>query len=504
MELFKPKRDELKLLCKYVHELRLLNLTDNRQIAIPLSGAMAGGSRRKLFLEGDFAIGDVAFADPSLDDAIPFLSDMIVGQYERAWISHMMTCLNLPISLQLSSERYYSEIAKQLGNASFGRTVILRLFEEREDKLNRDLLICSAIYDRSGYRLDAGAFNIEKDHSPAFNFYNDFAERFLSDPTQVMLLHADVSPGLFAIGKQLLKNNDIKTLVVTALSIGGTISGFATIAYESRIELPRDLLLAFANMTNHASAAIENFRKLETLHSLRNQQLREYIENLQYDLIQGFRHAARNALFAAKGHARALHPHYNYKGARPEEDPYKKLNRNLDEIDHALNNMASLKLVDENKEISDISELFDRACDLMKFQLDEANVTVKKTTKGRLVLPLNRLSVIYAFSNLILNSIQAFEDHRKGDRQITLTGSRTGRDIVIDFSDNGPGIRLGSGDIQTYDDIWVPGKTSKRKGTGYGLPMVREVFQRLHNGSVNLRPSGRGVLFRINLRTDVE
>src|SRR4051812_28977859 len=128
MDLFRPKEDEREALQKHVHDLRLLDLRDNRMRSIRFAKAAGEGAMRiALFLEGSFQIGDVGLSEKvSLSsNIIPLIVGVIVGQYERAWISHMMTCLNEPISLQLSSDRYYGEIAKQLGNACFGRTTIL-------------------------------------------------------------------------------------------------------------------------------------------------------------------------------------------------------------------------------------------------------------------------------------------------------------------------------------------------------------------------------------------
>jgi C4-dicarboxylate-specific signal transduction histidine kinase len=106
---------------------------------------------------------------------------------------------------------------------------------------------------------------------------------------------------------------------------------------------------------------------------------------------------------------------------------------------------------------------------------------------------------------MILNSIQALQEVSRREKQISFNANRSSdREIVIDISDNGPGIRVGVGNIQTYEDIWLPGKTSKKRGTGYGLPMVREVFQRLHDGSIDLRPSSQGTTFRIRLHVEAE
>jgi hypothetical protein len=219
----------------------------------------------------------------------------------------------------------------------------------------------------------------------------------------VLVLHQNESIDLFKIGRDLLVDVDLKTLVVAALSIGGQLSGFLTIAYEIEIELTENLQAAYANIANHSAAAIETYRKLHELHDLRSVQLREFIETFHLELIQGFRHVARNALFTAQGHYRAIAPFYNFKGVTAD-DPYPKLRTDLADLDLALANMASLRVLGQKKEPLDIGDIFTEACELMKLQLEEADVAVKKTVKGHLVLPLNKDAVRYAFANMILNS----------------------------------------------------------------------------------------------------
>jgi signal transduction histidine kinase len=503
MDLFNPRANELAILKKHVNALRLLDIQLGEYKTIFSKGSVQPSNRADLFLERNFRIGECSIAPASIDIA-ESTKALIVDLYERTWLSHMIKIVNLPISLDLSPENYYDEIAKQVDDATFGRCVIVRLFDDLLTRIDRDYLRCVAIHDLFGGNRDISAFNLERGKSPAFDIYEEFYNKFLQDPSDVLVWHEKDSPELFRVGRELLDDVDLRTLVISALSIGGQLSGFLTVAYEIDIELTDNLRAAYANIANHSAAAIETYRKLNELHDLRSIKLREFIETFHLELIQGFRHVARNALFTAQGHYRAIASFYAFKGNAPD-DPYPKLRTDLADLDLALANMASLRVLGQKKDLADIGDVFTEACELMNLQLEENGVTVKKTVKGHLVLPLNKDAVRYAFANMILNSVQALQDTPRRDKQISFNATRSSdSEIVIDLSDNGPGIRLGAGNIHTYEDIWVPGRTSKKRGTGYGLPMAREVFQRLHNGSIDLRPTSQGTTFRIRLHVEDE
>lgn len=91
-------------------------------------------------------------------------------------------------------------------------------------------------------------------------------------------------------------------------------------------------------------------------------------------------------------------------------------------------------------------------------------------------------------TNLLTNSVQAFnrEDSHVAKRTIVITTEVSGNWLLIDFSDNGPGII----DIK-IDEIWLPGRTTVAGGTGFGLTIVRDAAADLGG---TIRAIGRGEL----------
>jgi signal transduction histidine kinase len=82
-----------------------------------------------------------------------------------------------------------------------------------------------------------------------------------------------------------------------------------------------------------------------------------------------------------------------------------------------------------------------------------------------------------AFLNILLNAIQAMP-HGGHLTVFTLPGPR-GQGGEIRFQDNGEGI-----EPETLNKIFNPFFTTKEKGSGLGLPIVKSIIE-AHQGSLN-------------------
>ncbi len=92
--------------------------------------------------------------------------------------------------------------------------------------------------------------------------------------------------------------------------------------------------------------------------------------------------------------------------------------------------------------------------------------------------------LIQVFINIVRNAVEAFERagriviRTRVERQVTLGRNRFQSAARIDVEDNGPGIPQG-----LAEQIFFPLITSKPKGEGLGLAIVRQIITR-HDGSV--------------------
>jgi hypothetical protein len=104
----------------------------------------------------------------------------------------------------------------------------------------------------------------------------------------------------------------------------------------------------------------------------------------------------------------------------------------------------------------------------------------------------------WVFENLIKNSLDAISG---GEGRIEIEGSfnrKSGR-IEIKFSDTGKGIPPA-----IRNRIFAPGITTKKRGWGLGLALVKRIVEEIHDGSISLADTGVGRGTTFILRFPVE
>jgi len=99
----------------------------------------------------------------------------------------------------------------------------------------------------------------------------------------------------------------------------------------------------------------------------------------------------------------------------------------------------------------------------------------------------------WVIENLCKNAIDAMEATGKID--ITLTPEN--RHLLIDVTDTGKGITKSN-----FKTVFKPGYTTKARGWGLGLSLVKRIIEENHNGKIFVKASelGKGTTFRIILK----
>ena len=95
------------------------------------------------------------------------------------------------------------------------------------------------------------------------------------------------------------------------------------------------------------------------------------------------------------------------------------------------------------------------------------------------------------FRNLVGNAVEALAD--RGDGRVEVTIELADGMVEIAIADNGPGIGK-----EDRDRLWDSDFTTKRRGTGLGLAVVRQTVH-AHGGAVVLRDTAEGACFVVRL-----
>lgn len=99
----------------------------------------------------------------------------------------------------------------------------------------------------------------------------------------------------------------------------------------------------------------------------------------------------------------------------------------------------------------------------------------------------------WVMENLVKNGVDAMQ----GRGSITFDIFEKGREVILDISDTGKGIPKSK-----FKAIFSPGYTTKERGWGLGLTLVKRIIEENHKGEIFVKRSepGKGTTFRILLK----
>lgn len=143
---------------------------------------------------------------------------------------------------------------------------------------------------------------------------------------------------------------------------------------------------------------------------------------------------------------------------------------------------------------TEISQLFENISRYFSDELQKASLTMTIEVSEELIgVHLDPNLMEQALINLVRNAISALSGQTNG--LITLRGKTGSQDeIILEVTDNGPGISP-----EIHSQIFIPFFTTRQKGTGIGLSIVKKILN-MHGGSIHFQTQkGRGTTFIIKL-----
>jgi two-component system, LuxR family, sensor kinase FixL len=151
---------------------------------------------------------------------------------------------------------------------------------------------------------------------------------------------------------------------------------------------------------------------------------------------------------------------------------------------------------EDTRELTDVNELIEdlRLLTVADARLHDTRIRFELAPDAPRVV-IHRMQITQALLNLIRNALEALAAEPPAQREIAVQ-SRQGnaRDCEIAICDNGPGIAP-----EILDRMFDPFLTTKKKGTGLGLPMSRTIAQ-VHGGHLRYAPQlPRGCCFTLSL-----
>ena len=138
--------------------------------------------------------------------------------------------------------------------------------------------------------------------------------------------------------------------------------------------------------------------------------------------------------------------------------------------------------------LSDIVDATKRATEIFEYE----NV-IFSSNKSKVLCPLDRTQWIRVMTNLIQNGLQSVKTKKQPKIEVNLKASPS--KIIISVKDNGQGV-----DPNLKEKIFEPKFTTKTKGMGLGLGIVKNIID-FHKGKITyLTDENIGTTFNIELK----
>lgn len=206
--------------------------------------------------------------------------------------------------------------------------------------------------------------------------------------------------------------------------------------------------------------------------------------------LSGVAHDMKTPLIAIGGFSRLVKKYVR------EDHPHRdKLDIIIDETQRLENMVKDMldfsKPLELNRSSTDIYTLIEECLELVATQAQRRKVVVKhKSVQGLSATSMDQMRMKQVLINLIMNAIQASPE----GETVVVSCYQIKNKNIIDVIDCGCGISL-----DQRGEIFMPFFSTKKDGTGLGLPIVRKIVE-AHQGQIQVRDNPKcGTIFRVIL-----
>jgi signal transduction histidine kinase len=205
----------------------------------------------------------------------------------------------------------------------------------------------------------------------------------------------------------------------------------------------------------------------------------------------GMAHEIKNPLSSMKVFSQLLHERYEDPEFRKKFEEI--IPKEIGRIDRIVEGLLSFAKSPE-LQISQVSvqEALEEILTDLKEDIERSGVNIEKRYGAAVNIQADREQLIRAFSNIILNAVQAMPGGGKLD--IELGENKPSKSVTVKITDTGHGIQK-----EHLNHIFDPFFTTKHYGTGLGLTITRSVIDR-HKGTIDIQSeAGKGTTVIVTL-----
>ena len=211
-------------------------------------------------------------------------------------------------------------------------------------------------------------------------------------------------------------------------------------------------------------------------------------------------HEIKNPLTPMKLSVQQLLRAYDPENPEKSKEQIKKV---VDSIIEQIDGLARIanefsnfaQMPQPKKETQDLVALIENT--LVVYENREDYVIQTTTEEKEISVNIDKSQIIQVLNNLIKNAIQSLHNTNKGEIKIDISFKHIENQVSVTISDNGTGISE-----VDQEKIFIPHFTTKSKGSGIGLSLVKQIIEN-HGGKVWFSSEeGKGSSFSFSIPID--
>jgi len=233
--------------------------------------------------------------------------------------------------------------------------------------------------------------------------------------------------------------------------------------------------------------------KLVTLQNIQTELQKQELDAWQ-NLTRVLRHEIMNSITPISSLTSTLREILDHDMTK-NEDHYELLTEGAEDLREGLTTIENrskglIKFIDAYREYTSLPQpkiksilvksLLEKVAQFMKPELKKTTIQFEFNCESEFITIQGDEEMIeQVLINLIKNSIEALESIPNAS--IKLIGRIQDNSVIIEVSDNGPGIIP-----EAIERIFIPFFTTKKTGSGIGLALSRQIMQ-MHSGSISVK-----------------
>lgn len=174
-----------------------------------------------------------------------------------------------------------------------------------------------------------------------------------------------------------------------------------------------------------------------------------------------------------------------------DSEVYQELNKDIDRLAVIADRFSKIGAVPKLEPHNIIENLKKNMDYIQKRSSKNCSFTLN-TKEEKVIVDFNPSLFDWVLENLFKNAMDAMD----GVGNIIVDVNQNSNHLYIDITDTGSGIPKNK-----YKTIFEPGYSTKKRGWGLGLSLVKRIIENYHNGEIFVKEStiGKGTTFRIIL-----